>query len=74
MTASRLSLAEFIRRTVSEGDAAMAGQVCDELRFRHGLNYDQIQRMVEELTGLDAHGWEALMYEADTLEAKPTKS
>jgi predicted nucleic acid-binding protein len=48
-------------------DAVLAGKIADFLRFKRGLNYNQIAALAAE-HGIDAETWEALQYEADVNE------
>ena len=50
-----------VKRT---GNARLAGQIADFLRFKHGFNYNDVAAMAQR-HGIDADTWEALQYEAD---------
>jgi hypothetical protein len=60
-----MTIRKAITRAVTENNAVMAGRIADFLRFKHGLNYDQIQKMFFNITGISAAQFEGLMYEAD---------
>jgi len=59
-------IAEAIKKAVVERDSALAGRIADFLRIKKGMTYQQIQTVVQKVSGADARDWEALMYEADS--------
>jgi hypothetical protein len=54
---------------VKNEDAPAVGIIADNLRFKYGMNYDQVMRWFES-AGADRDAVEALFYEADMLEGQ----
>lgn len=60
-----MTVGEAIDKAVATRNAAMVGKICDVLRFRCGLNYDQIYAIAAKRTGISPPAWETLCYMAD---------
>jgi len=58
-----------MRLAVEENDAKAAGLVADVCRFEMGLDYAGTVELVRRhYPDLDGASWDALLYEADTME------
>jgi len=60
----KLKLRCAIHDAYYTGNASWAGQIADKLRFKLGMNYNQMMEIVDE-AGISKSGWDALLYEAD---------
>jgi len=65
-----MKMRDAIVRAVRERNAFMAGRIVDRLRTDRGFNYTQIQTLFSEWSGCTASDFEALMYQADTLDSE----
>lgn len=61
-----MTIKEALIRAVAEKNAKRAGDIVTVLRFRAGMNYDQILAFA----GVPADEFEDLMAEADELESE----
>ena len=59
-----MTLAEIIRKAVTDDDAKLAGRIAERLRG-DGFKYDAIRDFFKRAAGIDAPEFDALMYEAD---------
>jgi hypothetical protein len=70
----RMKLSEAAKRAAESEDAVLLGQVVDQLRFKHGYDYEQCLDYVRKHTGIDPDKYEGMLYEADTQEAEQPRS
>jgi hypothetical protein len=61
-----MTIREAMQKAVREGNATLAGRICDKLRFELGMSYAHIQASFIANTGCTASDFELLMYYADT--------
>lgn len=66
----RVKLSEAAKQAVETEDVVLLGKVVDQLRFKHGYDYDQCLEYVQKHTGIDAAKYEGMLYEADTRGAE----
>jgi len=63
------TLAEAVKIAVEQGDAKRAGRIAEKLR-NVGATYKDVLEFAQRHTGISAHDWESLMYDADELDAR----
>lgn len=63
-----MKLYQELQTAIRRLDAVKVGEICDELRFTHGMTYNQIAGLVEEL-GCSPDDMEELLCEADRLSS-----
>ena len=61
-----MTLAETIRKAVTQDDARLAGRIATSLRIK-GWRYSEIAKFFNDATGINTPDFDALMYEADEL-------
>ena len=64
-----MKLAEAMRKTMRENDAAEAARIADFCRFRLDWNYPKLCAEWSRVAGCEPADVEALMQEADSLES-----
>ena len=60
-----MTIKEAMQKAVKEGNATLAGRICDKMRFELGATYADIEARFIRNTGCTASDFEALMYYAD---------
>jgi hypothetical protein len=60
-----MTIKEAMQKAVREGNATLAGRICDKMRFELGATYSDIEARFRHNTGCTAADFEALMYHAD---------
>ena len=65
-----MTIKEAMQKAVREGNAVLAGRICDKMRFELGANYKQIEARFVANTGCTPADFESLMYYADTTSSK----
>lgn len=64
-----MKMGEAIQYAVEKRDVMMVGRIVDQLRFKCGMNYQQIQEFAHKVSGYDPAEWDSLMEEADSLDS-----
>lgn len=65
------TLGDKIREAIETQDATLAGRIADQLRFKHGLNFQQSFEVIKKASpDTELADWAALLYEADTLDSR----
>lgn len=64
-----MTLKHAAKDAVHKFNPPLAARVCDCLRFKYNLNYDAVQKLIQEWTGCTEANWEDLLYEAEALAA-----
>ena len=67
-TKNAMTIKEAMQKAVKEGNATLAGRICDKMRFELGATYNDIEARFVVNTGCTKSDFEALMYYA-TLKA-----
>jgi hypothetical protein len=63
-----LKMDDAIAKAIDERNARLAGIVANSLRFKGGMNYEQVLARVQKVRpNVTAEDWECLMYEADCI-------
>ncbi len=60
-----MTIKEAMIKAVTEGNAALAGRICDKMRFELGATYNDIESRFILNTGCTKSDFELLMYYAD---------
>lgn len=66
---ARMTIDDALIRCIDTRDAAAAGRIADQLRFQHGMTYNQIMQRVLAVRPNAGGQWEDMMEEADDLES-----
>ena len=61
-----MTISEAMKKAVREGNATLAGNICDWIRFERGGTYAEIEAAFIRNTGCTKSDFELLMYYADT--------
>lgn len=65
-----MNLKTVLQRALNEHDLKTVGKIVEELRFRHGMNYANVQRFFLKYCNVGAEDFETLMAECDEAEAR----
>ncbi len=65
-----MKMGEAIQYAVEKRDVKMVGRIVDQLRFKCGMNYKQIQEFAHKVSGYDPAEWDSLMEEVDSLDSQ----
>lgn len=63
-----MTIKDAIAEAARTNNAKLAGQIADRLRFKMGMNYNEITEMAGR-AGVSPGDWESLMEAADSAEA-----
>lgn len=70
MTQVHQSVRDRLKNAIDTKHIKQIGVICDALRFRYNMKYQQIADLVKELTGLEQSEWDALLEEYEDVEAR----
>ncbi len=60
-----MMIKEAMQKAIREGNATLAGRICDKMRFELGATYNDIESRFIKNTGCTKSDFELLMYYAD---------
>jgi hypothetical protein len=60
-----MNIKQAMQKAVKEGNATLAGRICDKMRFEQGATYQDIETRFMMHTGCSKSDFESLMYCAD---------
>ncbi len=60
-----MNIKEAMQKAIKEGNATLAGRICDKMRFELGATYNDIEARFVLNTGCTKSDFELLMYYAD---------
>lgn len=63
-----MSIQNEIKQAVEVRSIPRIGKLVDGLRFKHGMNYANIQQLFEKVAKVDEQDFEQLMLECDERE------